>query len=116
MIWRRFNQAALIARLLAKWQRSVCISALRRVEDRLPQVHVPRSKRAENVRGVFAAKRVARHLAGHSICIVDDLTTTGSTIREAARVLSEFNPERIYTAVIAVAEHDDTEDMDLETL
>ena len=116
LLWRRFNQAALLARILASRENAIALPALKRVEDRPPQVTVPASKRPKNVQGVFAPTRAARKLAGRSVCLIDDVRTTGSTIREAVRVLKKTQARSVYVAVIAVAESDYLADVDLGTL
>ncbi len=58
---------------------------LRRTREALPQTGLSRKARLANVRGSFAARRGA--LRGRRVVLLDDVTTTGATLREAARVL-----------------------------
>ncbi len=60
------------------------------------------SQRRSNVRGTFVARGSAR-LDGLAVCLIDDVCTTGSTLREAARALRRFGAERISAAVLARA-------------
>lgn len=56
--------------------------------------------RADAIRGVFRGVR-KYDLAGRTVCIVDDVTTTGATLREARRVLRASGAKRILAAVLA---------------
>ena len=50
-----------------------------------PQTGLSPAERRANVRGSFAAARGA--LRGRRVLLLDDVATTGATLREAARVL-----------------------------
>lgn len=74
-----------------------------RVRNTPPQVHLPRTRRIENVRGAFAVRR-AKNLSGASVLLVDDVTTTGATADEATRTLLAAGAERVALVVLAKAE------------
>jgi predicted amidophosphoribosyltransferase len=54
------------------------------VRDAQPQAALPLTERAGNVRGAFAATTALR---GARVAIVDDVMTTGATLRACARAL-----------------------------
>ena len=56
------------------------------------------AERERNLRGAF---RVRRDVAGHRILLIDDVVTTGATLREAARVLALAGAEVVGAAVAA---------------
>lgn len=58
-------------------------------------------QRDRNLRGAF---RVRSPVAGHRILLIDDVVTTGATLREAARVLREAGAEVVGAAVVASTE------------
>jgi ComF family protein len=58
-------------------------------------------ERDRNLRGTF---RLRRAVAGHRILLIDDVVTTGATLREAARVLREAGAEVVGAAVVASTE------------
>jgi predicted amidophosphoribosyltransferase len=58
-------------------------------------------ERDRNLRGTF---RLRTSVAGHRILIIDDVVTTGATLREAARVLREAGAVVVGAAVVASTE------------
>jgi len=79
---RGFNQAAEIARRVASHLRVPLVAALARVRDTPAQAALPWRERGRNVRGAFAALPA---IQGKGVAIVDDVLTTGATLRAAAR-------------------------------
>ncbi|GJD43361.1 Putative ribose-phosphate pyrophosphokinase [Methylobacterium cerastii] len=89
-LWRRrFNQAALLARPLARAGRVPFLpQALARVKATRSQVGLSRAGRAENLQGAFRVPPAHRAaLQGRRVLLVDDVTTTGATANAAARAL-----------------------------
>jgi predicted amidophosphoribosyltransferase len=75
------------------------VHALERTRETVMQSTLPRAKRLENMRGAFGV--VPTHekvLRGTTILLIDDVTTTGATLYEAAMVL-----ERAGAKVHAIA-------------
>ena len=83
---RTFNQAAVLARLLARQIDLPVWRALRRVRFTESQAALTRSQRLENLRGAFALSR-RRPVTGAHLLLIDDVFTTGSTVHECTRVL-----------------------------
>jgi ComF family protein len=78
---RGYNQAAEIARALARLGDVGLADALVRTRDTTPQADLHGAERARNMRGAFAARSSLR---GMRVAIVDDVMTTGATLRAAA--------------------------------
>lgn len=74
------------------------INGLERVKETKPQAELSRKERLKNVKGIFKAKpgRLPRQ-----ILLVDDVWTTGATIKEAVRVLKKAGAERIWSLTLA---------------
>jgi ComF family protein len=96
---RGFNPAGLLASALGHAQGlPVDPVALIRIRDTRSQTRLARSQRALNVSGAFRAR--SRALPGR-IWLVDDVVTTGSTLREAARTLRGSGAHRIVAVCAA---------------
>lgn len=65
------------------------------------QNELPFEERAANLRAAF---RVAAPVAGRRVLLVDDVTTSGSTLAECRRVLVEAGASAVYAAVVARAD------------
>jgi ComF family protein len=82
---RGFNQADDLARHLGL----PVVRALIRTRATATQTELPAAQRHRNVRDAFAAIPEADALAGRSVVLVDDVSTTGATLEACARVLKE---------------------------
>ncbi|HEY6844129.1 MAG TPA: phosphoribosyltransferase family protein [Thermoanaerobaculia bacterium] len=98
---RGYNQADLLARALARRLRMRCEPSLlvKRI-DRAAQSTLPRGDRAKNVRGAFVASPTAE---GRSLLLIDDICTTGETLRACANALAAAGAARVCAAVVAKA-------------
>ena len=84
---RRYNQAALLARELARLcDLPFAPDLLARTRHTRSQAGLSRRGRIENVRGAFAVRRV-EDVRGRRIVLVDDVMTTGATAGACAAVL-----------------------------
>ena len=98
---RGFNQSELLARsLAAHFGAELAPHLLARVRDTAPQIDLPRAERQANVRGAFAVPKPEK-AAGKSVLVVDDVFTTGATLRECARVLRRAGASRVLIFTLA---------------
>jgi ComF family protein len=89
-LWsRRFNQSAALARAIAvKSDRPAGLTALERVRPTRQQVGLTANERDKNVRGAFRVPEGERlAVAGRRVLLVDDVYTTGATVKAATRAL-----------------------------
>jgi ComF family protein len=89
-LWmRRFNQSAALAQAVAADSgKRFAPRALRRVRATAQQVGLSASERDTNVRGAFRVMPEDRpDLAGRRVLLVDDVYTTGATVKAATRAL-----------------------------
>lgn len=98
---RGFNQAEEIARVIEKKKNVPCIHLLKRIKKTAFQFELVSSMRGNNVKNAFVLNDGDKQLyKDKHILLVDDLMTTGSTIREAAKELLKLKPRKITVAVV----------------
>jgi ComF family protein len=97
--WRGFNQAEVIASDLAHAAGAQCLSLLQRQRATMFQAHLNIEERATNVKEVFMFKGDAKSITGKHLVLVDDLMTTGATLREAAKILLPLQPASLRAVV-----------------
>jgi ComF family protein len=89
-LWlRRFNQSALLAQAVARRAgKPFAPAALTRIRATEQQVGLSQAARDDNVRGAFRVLAEARPaVAGRRALLVDDVYTTGATVKAASRAL-----------------------------
>lgn len=100
---RGFNQAALLARDLGlRRGLGVLTGALVKTRNRPAQAGLRAADRERNVRSAYAVKH-ADKVRGRTLILIDDVTTTGATIRECARLLKEAGAKDIRAITLAQA-------------
>ncbi len=100
---RGYNQAALLARPLARdLGASFEPLALRRTRDTAQQATLARNERLTNVENVFAV-RDRSIVEGRRVLLVDDVRTTGATLRECKRVILASGAREVVSTVLAIA-------------
>ncbi len=99
---RGYNQAELLGRALSRRLRLRFKPALlTKTSDRDAQSKLARDERALNVRGAFLA---SPRVVSRNILLVDDVCTTGATIRACAAELLRAGAARVAAAVVAKTE------------
>ena len=106
--WRRrfsraFDHSGALAKAIAGQLHLPLGDELSRVRHTPPQAHLSRTRRLENVRNAFGAKSPAT-IAGATIALVDDVSTTGATADEASRTLLNAGASKVIVVVIAKAD------------
>lgn len=94
---RGFNQAQLIAQLLAKkFSIPLLNKAVERVKHTNVQEGLSVKKRKRNLHNAFSVnKEESQKLAGRHIVIIDDVVTTGATVNSLSQVLLEAGVKHI---------------------
>ena len=99
---RGYNQSHLIARHLKHPSARISTDLVRIRRTKAQPVAATLPARVRNVAGAFAV-REGHRFTGRTVCLVDDIKTTGATLSECARVLKEAGAARVYALVLAVA-------------
>ena len=102
---RGYDQSRLLAESACRVWNIRPERLLKKVKDNPAQSILPGEKpelRELNVRDVYAPMTGAK-IAGRRILLIDDIRTTGATLREARRVLLENGAQSVCAAVIAFA-------------
>ena len=103
-IARGYNQAEVIARRLRSIFGCKLAHPARRVRDTATQAQIHAlADRHANVKDAFALKG-PRSIANQHIVIVDDVMTSGYTLRTFARALLPAKPASISAIVLAIAD------------
>lgn len=94
---RGYNQAELLAHELSLKTSTPCVvNVLKRVRQTIPQFELKKEERQKNIKGAFVIDdKYKKKLLGKWVILVDDITTTRSTLRECARVLKKSGVERV---------------------
>jgi ComF family protein len=101
LVERGFNQALEIARPLSKALGIELHATLAaRTTETQAQSGVAPSERASNIRGAFAVTDPDR-VAGRHVGVVDDVMTSGHTLRELAATFKRFGAARVTNLVFA---------------
>jgi len=91
---RGFNQAERIARTLARqWGLASIPAAIEKLRRTRPQSTLGRRERLVNLEGAFRADRDL--VGGAEVIVVDDLVTTGSTLRACAHALHAAGAQNV---------------------
>jgi ComF family protein len=103
LLGRRYNQAAEIARPLARrWRAAYLPDVLVRARHTESQGGKSGSGRRRNVAGAFSVAESARkRVEGRRILLVDDVLTTGATAEACAKALLKAGAAAVDLAVVA---------------
>lgn len=96
---RGYDQAALLARLIAK-ERQLLYAPLLRRTSQVRQVGASRQKRRTQLENSFYVQHEVL-CRGSSVIVVDDVLTTGSSLEAAAKTLRGAGASRVFGLVFA---------------
>lgn len=101
--WRGFNQAELLGEKLAKkfnWQMET--NLLVRHRHAQPQMKLKGKERKQNIRGAFKINPdFKRSKIKSKFILFDDVWTTGSTLKEAGKVLKRAGAKEVWGLALA---------------
>jgi len=98
---RGFNQSELIAiNLSKKMNLPLIANVLFKEKETVPQSNLLAKERMENVKGVFLIKN-KEIIENKEILLIDDFYTTGTTMKECAKILLKAGAKQVTGVVIA---------------
>lgn len=100
---RGYDQAELLARVLASELDRPAVPVLRKIRDTVEQSSLEdEAERVQNAAGAYeCADRLA--VRDKRVLLVDDIVTTGSTLSECAQILLDAGAKEVWAAVFARA-------------
>jgi ComF family protein len=101
-LWQReFDQALALARYLGQGVHIPCqAEILTRQRHTASQVGLNRTERDQNVRGAFDVRQ-PQAVQGRAVLLIDDVYTTGATVKECAHVLRRAGAEWVGVYTLA---------------
>ncbi|MGN0852975.1 MAG: ComF family protein [Kiritimatiellia bacterium] len=98
---RGYNQCGLLADGLARRiNRRADLRSLLRVRDTEHQARLGREQRLKNLDGAFKVVR-PENVRGRTVLLVDDVSTTGTTLSRCAQALLDASAARVWCATVA---------------
>jgi len=98
--WRGFNQAEVICQALSENFGWSVTHALKRTRSTKTQKDLDKTKRPDNVAGSFALAP-GINVKNKNFLLVDDVVTTGATLREAVKVLKRNGANQVWCLTLA---------------
>lgn len=100
---RTFNQSLEIARLMAhELGLPLLVHSLAKVRNTAPQTTLPRKERIHNLKGAFVWTDRKTNLDDKTVVLVDDVYSTGSTLKACAMVLTPLKPRFVHAVTLAM--------------
>jgi competence protein ComFC len=98
---REFNQSLILAKVVGKYLNvPVYPFALKKVKEPASQMELSKEDRIRNVRGAFVVRK-NKHINQKEVLLVDDVFTTGATIKECSRVLLKQGAKKVWALTLA---------------
>lgn len=98
--WRGFNQAEVLCQSLSAELGLPTADVLHRNKITQTQKDLKKDKRLKNVSDAFKLKPGA-DVRGKNLILIDDVTTTGATLQEAAKVLKRNGAAKVMCLTVA---------------
>lgn len=102
---RGFNQSELLAREITRISGFQNVNLLKRVRNTATQIELKRTERQQNVRDAFELDEDYLKYQTKKAILIDDVVTTGSTLKECAFILNQAGFREIYGLVFAQREN-----------
>jgi len=98
--WRGFNQAEILAKIFSEKLEVPLLGTLKRIRTTKVQKDLNREERIKNILGAFSLRSEV-DIKNKKILLVDDVITTGVTLREATKVLKRNGAGDVWCLTLA---------------
>ncbi|MDP4007259.1 MAG: phosphoribosyltransferase family protein [bacterium] len=98
---RGFNQAEVFAKNLAKVAEKEVLGTLEKISDTKPQVDLAKEERLYNVKDAFLLLHAPELRTIEKVILVDDIWTTGATMKECCKVLKSAGVQQVWGFTVA---------------
>lgn len=99
---RGYNQSEILARGIGKKLDIEVLDCLERIKNTKTQVGLKKEEREENIKDAFRLKIKELRLKNfRQVFLVDDVVTSGATIKEAAKVLKKAGVSKVWALTLA---------------
>lgn len=100
---RGYNQSELLAKELSLRMKITYVgSVLRREKQTKPQFELKKEERVKNIQNAFSVSiNFKRNVKGKNVILVDDIATTGATLRECAKMLKKSGAIKVVGVTLA---------------
>ena len=98
---RKFDQSEILSEKISKIINVPWINTLEKTVDNAEQHNLERSDRAKNILNVYKVVN-KENIKGKNILLIDDVCTTGSTLKECAKMLFENGAKTVRCAAITM--------------
>lgn len=95
---RGFNQCEYIAKKISRDLSIEIVEVLIKTKETKEQKKLKKDERFENIKDAFQMKKIIKN---KKIILIDDVTTTGATLKEAHKLLKKFNLKDIKLLTLA---------------
>lgn len=100
-IHRGFNQAAIFATAIGKMVEKKAVATLLKIKDTKSQTNLTKEERLFNVRDTFELLVNPASIGMEKAILVDDVWTTGATMKECCRVLKKAGVKEVWGFTMA---------------
>jgi ComF family protein len=98
---RGFNQSALLSKYVANHLKvPLNLYSLIRNRDTRPQVGLSAKERKKNIKDAFEVHEEEK-IKGRRVMLIDDVFTTGATVRECSRVLRNSGAHEVFVITLS---------------
>jgi len=102
---RGYNQSLILAKEMGKRLNIEVLDCLERIKNTKMQFGLKKEEREENIKGAFGLKIKDLRLKNFmQVFLIDDVATSGATLKEAAKVLKKAGVEKVFGLTLAHGE------------